>query len=185
MRMIASLPRWAGGPAALTIVALGLAPIFGVSAQSRGDLLDRIERLERRTVDLERQLYRGRRPPTSATSAAPRTPARATDLELRMMQLEQELRRLTGQSEESGHGARQLAKRLDQLVGDVDVRLKELERQVLELRQGTAPSADATASGATAGTRPPPPPARCVAGPATGASAVATSGTAPRPTPAT
>lgn len=169
MRIVASkrpAVRGALAPslAALTLAGLMLAgavlaPAGGAWAQSRNTraLLDKIERLESRTIDLERQVYQGRPPPPSAGARSRAEPARATDLELRLMQIEEDNRRLTGQLEESQHANRQLTKRLDQLVVDVDQRLKELERLIGERgRDGTA-EAGAQANADVAGTETQPP----------------------------
>ena len=61
-------------------------------------------------------------------------PAQATDpgrlgqFEVRLGQLEEELRRLTGRIEQLEYGQRTLEDRFDQLIGDLDARLRSIER---------------------------------------------------------
>lgn len=57
-------------------------------------------------------------------------PRRLADFERRLGRLEEELRRLTGRIEEVEFGQRQLRRRFDQLVGDLDRRLGDLEAGV-------------------------------------------------------
>jgi tol-pal system protein YbgF len=77
------------------------------------------------------------------------TPAERARLEVRLGQLEEELRRLTGRIEQLEFGQRNVEGRIDQLVQDLDVRLSALE-QGTPAPQGQAepqpaPSADAGA----------------------------------------
>ena len=60
--------------------------------------------------------------PTQATD-----PARLGQFEVRLGQLEEELRRLTGRIEQLEFGQRSLEDRIDQLIGDLDARLRPLE----------------------------------------------------------
>jgi tol-pal system protein YbgF len=55
-------------------------------------------------------------------------PARLADFEVRLQQLEEELRGLTGRIEQLEYGQRTLEQRFDQLVGDLDQRLRSLEQ---------------------------------------------------------
>jgi tol-pal system protein YbgF len=73
------------------------------------------------------------------------TPAERARFEVRLGQLEEELRRLTGRIEQLEFGQRSTETRIDQLVQDLDVRLSALE-------QGTpAPQGEAAAPRADAG----------------------------------
>jgi tol-pal system protein YbgF len=77
-------------------------------------------------------------------------PGRLGQFEVRLGQLEEELRRLTGRVEQLEYGQRTLEDRFDQLIGDLDARLRAMEG---------APSG-------TAGAAVAPPPEARAAGPA-------------------
>lgn len=119
-------------------------------AQNSGmqELMNRVDRLQRELNTLQRQYYNGQPAPApSASNPAPAAmpadagdPGTAARNSVRISQLENELRRLTGRNEEIEHGLSQVRQRLDQLVADMDRRLQALE--------GGAP---ASASGAMAG----------------------------------
>lgn len=145
---------------ALAVMAACLLPTLPASTQSAGDALlaDRLERLERDLRDLQRFTFRGGQPP--ASGAAPGTgaaslggdqvvSARLAQAEERIHQIEQELRSLTGQLERLIFTSNQLAQRVEKLVGDVDFRLKDVEREVGSLRQGPAVVAPPTSAPAT------------------------------------
>jgi tol-pal system protein YbgF len=104
------------------------------AAQDRNTqvLLERVERLERALNDMSRQVYRGE-PPRAAVPGAPSAipPADGAgyaQLEARLVQNEEQLRRLTGQLEEIDFRLRRMTERLDKLVTDIDFRLKEAEQ---------------------------------------------------------
>ncbi len=137
----------------LALVAI-VVPPSPAPAQNVDSLIDRIERLERSLRDLEPLVYRGE---TSRGGVVARSPdsfpapstARIAEAEVRMTQLENELRSLTGRVEEVSFRLRQISTRLDKLVGDVDFRLGELERGA-----GPAPSPAAADTAAPAGAPP-------------------------------
>jgi tol-pal system protein YbgF len=128
--------------AALIGVVL-LAPMGGALAQDRDvrPLLDRIDRLERDMNQVQRQVYRG-----SANGApvpvSPADSATAVNTELRMDQIETQMRTLTGTLEELTYSIDQLKQRLDKISGDVDLRLGALEHP------GSPPPRGNTASNA-------------------------------------
>lgn len=80
----------------------GLAAGEAVWAQDANTqaLIDRIDRLQRELVTLQRQVYKGEAPPASAAGAAAGTSGITTSaaarIELRLSQFEAELRTLTG-----------------------------------------------------------------------------------------
>jgi tol-pal system protein YbgF len=65
-------------------------------------------------------------------------PARLAGFEVRLQQLEQELRDLTGRIEQLEYGQRTLEQRFDQLVGDLDQRLSALEQGTPAAKGGAA-----------------------------------------------
>lgn len=125
------------------IPVLALA-IFGAlmsahaQAQTDGDLrpvMDRLDRLERDVNLLQRQVYRGASGSTAAPAAGAAAAGNAIDVEVRLGRLEEQVRGLTGQIEDTAYKIQQLNQRLDRLQTDLDFRLQQLEHP------GSAPSA--------------------------------------------
>ncbi len=116
------------------VLGAGLASGEAVRAQDANTraLIDRIDRLQREMVTLQRQVYKGEAPPASAIGAAAGTSGITTTaaarIELRLSQFETELRTLTGQVEEAVHGNNQLRERLERLATEMDFRLQQLEQ---------------------------------------------------------
>jgi tol-pal system protein YbgF len=109
---------------ALIGVALACGAAAPASAQDRATV-ERLDRLERDMNLMQRQVYRGGS--GSAPMAVTAPGGSAVDTELRMDQIENQMRTLTGQIEELNYSIDQLKQRLDRFSGDVDVRFKELE----------------------------------------------------------
>ncbi len=119
--------------AAASIAAFGpLAP--SVHAQTSNDqaLMDQVSRLQRELSTLQLYVYRGEKPPESAITeiygSSGVNQTQAARIDLRLSQLESELRGLTGQIEEQSFRVDRLNQRLDKLVADVDSRLQRLEQ---------------------------------------------------------
>ena len=112
-------------PVVVLLATVG-APCF---AQDARGLIDRIDQLTRKLNDLERHIYRGTIPPPpgSGQNAASDT-ARAANMEVRLQQLNDEFRSLTGSVEKIAHDVRILNDRVEKLVADVDFRLSAIER---------------------------------------------------------
>lgn len=111
--------------AALFAAALVLAPI---TARAQGDtraLVERLDRIERDMNLLQRQVYRGG---SGSAPTAPSDPSQELNVQLRMDQIETQMRTLTGQQEEINYQIDQLKHRLDKLVSDIDLRLGALEK---------------------------------------------------------
>ena len=137
---------------AVTLAFVGTPALAQSSGQIQA-LTDRVERLQRELNTLQSQVYRGEAPSGSAAvESADLAPTQAARLELRLSQMQSELRTLTGKLEEQAFRIDRMSSRLDQLVADVDQRLQRLE-------QGTVPPTaqlpgQAPASGAVAGAAP-------------------------------
>ena len=131
--------------ATATMVA---APVWGQNAVV---LTDRLDRIERRLLALERHVYRGEEPPTEALTP-PNNPGAVTDpmegLHVRISEFEEQLQNLTGGIEEIGFTVRQLATRLDRLVTDMNFRLRSVEQA--STAQGAAQTQSNIAPAATA-----------------------------------
>jgi tol-pal system protein YbgF len=189
------------GVVALLGVGL-LAAARPVAAQDIKPLLDRIDRLERDVNLLQRQVYRGTSPSGTPMAVSPPDSPSALSNEVRIGQIEDQMRTLTGQIEEIRYDIDQLKRRMDTLSSDVDQRFSALEHgapAAAAAGQGAAKPAPAPQAGAApppAGTaeaanRPgvlgtlhsdtPPPPAP--GQPQQQAAAAATAGTLPSGTP--
>jgi len=105
--------------------------VFGVSvgdafAQSTRDLSNRLNRLENEVQTLNRSVYKGQKPPLSAGGSGGSGNSAAQ--EIRIQQLETELRDLTGQIEEQNFKIRQMEETLEKANADFVLRLEDLER---------------------------------------------------------
>ncbi|MEC7513856.1 MAG: tol-pal system protein YbgF [Pseudomonadota bacterium] len=126
-------------------------------AQDMSQIIDRLNRLERDLADTQREVFRpSAKPRTGSVISTPLTPNAAPPVntgevpliarhEIRLQQLENQLRNLTGRIEEFTFSINQFGKRLDRLVSDVDYRLQRLE--AAQVSAGT----DTQAAAATAG----------------------------------
>jgi tol-pal system protein YbgF len=141
----------------------GPALIGSAQAQDNRDLrplLDRLDRMERDMNQLQRQVYRG----GSASGAPVPAPApdagTAVNLELRLDQLETQMRNLTGSLEEANYSIDQLKSRLDKLVSDIDQRFSQLEHPGAPGAPPPGPLAANTAPAPGAGANPATPPSQ-------------------------
>jgi tol-pal system protein YbgF len=134
-------------------VQLTLVPAAAAQDAQLQGLIDRIDRLQREMITLQRQVYRGETPPPPAEGPVegevPATTALAR-IELRMSQFENELRSLTGQIEEAAFRYNQVSERLDRLVADLELRLQRLEQATPGLAAAPGTSGPLDSSG-TAG----------------------------------
>ena len=116
---------------------VGLAVMIGwggpASAQDATikPVLDRLDRLENELTDLQKQVFRGGGVPDTSSVSVPadaNTPkAFAARIEVRVQALERSIRQLTGQVERFDFDLRAAGRRIDELVADVDRRLRDLE----------------------------------------------------------
>lgn len=118
-----------------------------VAAQDIKPLLDRIDRLERDVNLLQRQVYRGTAPGGTPMAVSPPDAPTALSAEVRIGQLEDQMRTLTGQLEEIHYNIDQLKRRLDTLSSDIDQRFAAL---------GPAAAPGASRGAKTAAAPPPP-----------------------------
>ena len=131
----------------------GPFPIARAQAQDNRDLrplLDRLDRMERDMNQLQRQVYRGGSASGAPVPAPAPDSATAVNLELRIDQLENQMRTMTGTIEEVNYSIDQLKRRLDKLVGDVDQRLTQLEHPGAASGGDGSVAANAPAPGAGA-----------------------------------
>ncbi len=141
----------------LSGLTAGSMLVLATPAQAQNtDLRTLIQRLDRMHDDLrvlQKDYYRGKK--TGAARPRPNRPAnrqsagRLADGEIRMSNLEADMRRLTGQLEEVRHDMQTMLQRLDSLVNDVDFRLTEIERRIsgtpaTSMKSPAAPGAGGT-----------------------------------------
>lgn len=147
--------------ALLLILGLCAVHVMPAQAQSQRELENRLSRLENELQTLNRAIYRGESvPPPRTFDSDVNVNA---DTTIRIQQLEEELRRLTGQLEEQEFARRQLEQKLERVMNDVELRLRDVEgggaapasgaAQPAQPLPGSAGAAsNSPASGNTAGT---------------------------------
>lgn len=157
---------WMGFPGAALLLAMLLALPAPVLAQNADlqTLTQRIERLQRDLRTLEKDYYRGEKSRTPQRAVTERGGAGAdagqlANAEIRMSNLESEMRGLTGQLEEVRHGMQTMLQRLDGLVKDVEFRLTEIERRLSTAQRpegapGSTAESDGSAGKTEAGNAP-------------------------------
>ncbi len=94
-------------------------------AQSGRDYESRLNRLENDINTLSRAVYRGEDP--GALSSEPGSNAQA-DTEIRLQQLESQLRQMTGRLEELSFENRQLRANLERVTSDIMLRMQDIEQ---------------------------------------------------------
>ena len=113
----------------LLVIGFGVLVFAGGDnawAQSNRELKNRIERLEKEIETLSRALFRGEKPPAGSFSGGANDAAQA-GLEIRLSQLETELRNVRGQMEEQAYEMRNLREELERVKGDLEMRVQDLE----------------------------------------------------------
>lgn len=108
----------------LLVCAIFLLSLWGPEAiaQSSRDVMNRLERLENEIQTLGRAVYKGEPLPPGAFAADSKT---AADTEVRLQELETQIRTLTGKVEEQSYEMRQMKERLDRALSDIELRLNE------------------------------------------------------------
>lgn len=127
--MIRRFPRLLSATALVALLAF-VTPAEAQYYNNNNVVMQRMDKLESDIMLLQRQLARG-----EVTPGAPIDGAGAAQLQVRLSDLEEQLRRLQGMIEENNFQNRQLAERLDKLSMDVDYRLSAIERA-----SGTSPA---------------------------------------------
>jgi tol-pal system protein YbgF len=187
------------------LVLVGVVPGAALAQSDSRALYDRLDRMERDMTILQQQQARGgstviRSPAIGggvvSSSSSPDLPlagGQASRLEDRINELEDLARHLTGKLEEANFKSAQLAKQIERMQADIDLRFKELQEGGRGA-QGASAASPSTLSmpGPSPAASVPPAPASTAAGapvliPPRGAvspGANAASGTGPAPGPA-
>jgi tol-pal system protein YbgF len=92
------------------------------------DTFNRLNRLEREIDTLNRAVYRGDAPPPSSGGSTGDA-GYQSNLEVRLADLEKQLRDLTGKLEQQTFEIQQLRERLDRSQSDMELRIGELEKK--------------------------------------------------------
>ena len=107
---------WMG--ASLLVLGL-LAPVGGQAAEN---VQNRLDRIERRLVGLEGQLE-------GFGGADSRAPVDQAAVSAKLGQMEEDNAKMYGAIEELGRSVELLAKKIDNVIKDVDLRLQDLEKK--------------------------------------------------------
>ena len=134
----------------IVCLAFTLAAPAARAQEDTGALIDRLNRLERDINFLQKQVYRNTDSGSSDNGEiSTAAPANSGHFEVRLSQMDEQLRHIRGQIEQAGFGVRQLAVDVKKLSDDTDYRLRALEQ-----KQATIDAA-AAAAAATAAANPP------------------------------
>ena len=121
-----------GAAAAFALVGQPVSPVVGQTSNNQA-LMEQVNRLQRELSTLQLYVYRGEKPPESAVAeiygSGGIDKTQAARIDLRLSQIESEMRALTGQIEEQSFRIDRINQRMDKLVADVDSRLRTLEQR--------------------------------------------------------
>jgi tol-pal system protein YbgF len=130
----------------LALALLSTAPAF---AQSGNDTGSRLSRIENELQTLSRAVYKGEEPPPGAMPFTPTDATANAAMEVRLTQIENTLRDMTGKVEEQGYAVRQMQERLDRVISETDRRIAELEARAGGAAAGLPPSYGSGYAGGT------------------------------------
>lgn len=116
------------------LIVVGSAPVW---AQGDWDMQNRIKRLENEIDTLSRAVYRGEKPPPGSFSGGGASSGGA-DVEVRLQQIETEMRDLRGQLERQSFEIRQMKDQLERFTSDMELRMNDLESHGGGQRSGSA-----------------------------------------------
>lgn len=100
------------------------------------DMDSRLQRIENEIQTLSRAVFKGEELPPGMSFGEGASATQTANIELRLQQIERELRSLTGQIEQQNFQNRQFEDRIEKTVAAMELRIAELERQ----RGGSVPA---------------------------------------------
>ena len=139
---------------ALLLLPLALVCAPALAQEDNAALMERLDRLERDVTFVQKQVYRNGDP-----SAGGGAPVSAGNLQVRLTQIDEEIRQIRGLIEQGQFQNRQTATELKKLSDDVDYRLRALEQKQAQVDSSAAMAAPAPAPAPTAATAEQPAPA--------------------------
>lgn len=112
------------GLLAFLVLAVFFSDVPSALSQSSYELSNRINRIENEIETLSRAVYRGDVPAgdSSYSGAAP-----SADVEVRLQQIERELRDLVGMVEKQSYEVRQLRQDMERITSDLELRMNDLD----------------------------------------------------------
>ena len=113
-----------------SVAIVTLLPLSSSAHAQSNDVLNRLKRIETDMDTLNRAVYKGEKPPALASDSAA-----TANIEVRLNQIENDLRNLTGKVEQQSYDNQQLTQKLDALTQDSQMRLDAIEAQL----RGTPP----------------------------------------------
>lgn len=115
--------------AAVMFCAVALLAAPPAPAQESGNLARQIERLRRDMADLQRYVYKGGQPPATAGANGAQSPSSdvAAGMQVRITQMQEQVRSMNGKIEEVQHRITLLERRLNRMSEDLEVRLLAIE----------------------------------------------------------
>ena len=116
-------------PSLLALVCMGGGLLYGSSlvtstgakAQSSYEISNRLKRMENEIATLSRAVYKGETPPPGSLSGGS-----SGDVEIRLQQMENEIRDLRGKVEQQAHEVRQLRNDMERVTSDLELRLNDM-----------------------------------------------------------
>jgi tol-pal system protein YbgF len=141
------------------IAALALCTPYTAQAQSSGNVENRIQRLENEIQTLSRAIFRGETPPPGAFSGGGADQAALANTEVRLSQIELDMRTLTGRLEEISFEINRLKDNQEQTIAALETRIAELERgqrSGFPAQSSAAPLSNAAGTTRSASPSPPP-----------------------------
>src|SRR5262249_9914945 len=113
--------------AGLILLMLTAAPLARAEQKDVRPLLDRRDRLERDINLLQRQVYRGGAGNAPVPATPPGDANTAINFEMRVGRIEDQMRTMTGQIEETSYKIEQLRQNLEKLQSDIEFRFSQLQ----------------------------------------------------------
>ena len=115
----------------MVAIILSLVISLPAHAQSVANLKHELDRLKQDLTDMQRYVYQGKEPATVPNLEAGGAPSNISgQLQVQIQRLEDDVRKLNGRFEETGHQISTMEMRLDRLITDVDYRLRAIEGQL-------------------------------------------------------